>query len=297
MNELYVVIIIGAGISGMTSAIYLKRYNLKILLLEKEIPGGQITKASTIENYPGIIKISGTEFSSSLLNQLNNLGIKVNYEEVINIKDENNIKKVETKSNKYQTKKIIIATGRKPKSLNIGEEKYIGKGISYCATCDGMFYKNQNVIVIGGGNSALEESIYLSNICKHVTIINRSNKLKADEYLKQQVENIKNIEIIYNDEIELIKSQEDKITGIKTKNNKHLECSAIFIYIGLIPNIIDIKNLNQENGYIIVDKNEQTNIKGIYAVGDVIKKELYQLITAASEGAIAANHIKKELTL
>ena len=175
MNNIYDSIIIGAGISGMTAAIYLKRYNLNVLIIEKEIPGGQISKASLIENYPGIKKTDGITYYNNLLNKIENLGIKINYEKVIEIKEENDIKIVKTNNNEYKTKTIIIATGRRPKSLDIGEEKYIGKGLSYCATCDGMFYKDKEVIVVGGGNSALEESVYLRDIRKKATIFTRSN--------------------------------------------------------------------------------------------------------------------------
>lgn len=292
MNNIYDSIIIGAGISGMTAAIYLKRYNLNVLIIEKEIPGGQIAKASLIENYPGIKKTDGITLSTNLLEQIESLNLKINYEEVKEIKEENNIKIVKTNNNEYKTKSIIIATGRRPKSLNIGEEKYIGKGLSYCATCDGMFYKDKEVIIVGGGNSALEESLYLSDICKKVTILNRSDKLKADNILIHKVQERKNIEIIYKEEIKEIKEENDKIIGIITKNNNELSCEGIFVYIGLIPNTNFIKEINMENGYILINNNQETNIKGIYAIGDVTKKSLYQLITAASDGAIAANHIK-----
>ena len=295
MNNIYDSIIIGAGISGMTAAIYLKRYNLNVLLIEKEIPGGQISKASIIENYPGIEKIDGITLSTNLLKQIENLKLKLNYEEVKEIKEENNIKIVKTEKNEYKTKSIIIATGRRPKSLNIGEEKYIGKGLSYCATCDGMLYKDKNVIVVGGGNSALEESLYLSDICKKVTILNRSNKLKADEILVNKVQTKENIEILYNEEIRNIKEENDKIIGIITNNNKEIICDGIFVYIGLTPNTEFLTEIQKENEYILVNKNQETNIKGIYAVGDVTKKQLYQLVTAASDGAIAANHIKNSI--
>ena len=291
MQKTYDVIIIGAGIAGMTAAIYLKRYNLDVLILEQNIPGGQISKASIIENYPGIKKIDGTTFSMNLLEQISDLKIDINYEKVIKIETEK-IKTVKTENQKYYTKNIIIATGRRPKSLNIGEEKYIGKGISYCATCDGMFYKNKDVIVVGGGNSALEESLYLSDICNKVTILNRSDKLKADEILIDKINKRSNIEILLNSNIKKINGKEF-IESIELNDNRILNCNAIFIYIGLIPNT-EIFDVKKENGYIIVDKDQMTNINNIYAVGDVVKKDLYQLITAASEGAIAANNIKRK---
>lgn len=293
MNEIYDSIIIGAGISGMTSAIYLKRYNLNILLLEKEVPGGQISKASLIENYPGFKSVDGATFSMNLLEQINNLKIKLNYEEVIDIKLEDNLKIVKTNNNIYKSKTIVIATGRTPKKLKI-DNKYIGRGISYCATCDGMFYKDKEVVVIGGGNSALEESLYLSNICKKVTILNRSDKLKADSILVEKITKKNNVIILHNSEIkEIIK--DEKIKGIILNNNTIINCDGIFVYIGLTPNIPNINNLELINNYIKVDNNMKTNIEGIYAIGDITKKDLYQLITAASDGAIAAFNIKKFL--
>lgn len=294
MNNEYDVIIIGAGISGMTSAIYLKRYNINILLLEESIPGGQISKASLIENYPGIKKIDGVSFSMNLLEQINNLNIEIRYEKVNEIINEEEFKIVKTNNNKFISKKVIIATGRTPKKLLEKDEEYIGKGLSYCATCDGMLFKEKNVIVVGGGNSALEESLYLSNICKKVTIINRSNSLRADDILIKKIKEKDNVEILYNSSIKQIEC-DDQIKSVILNSDDKIECEGIFIYIGLIPNIPNIKNLKLENGYIVVDKNQMTNIDGIYAIGDVTKKDLYQLITAASEGAIAANHIKNNI--
>lgn len=295
MNKIYDSIIIGAGISGMTAAIYLKRYGLDILMFEKEIPGGQISKASLVENYPGFKSIDGMTLSTNLLTQVENLGLKINYEEVKKVIKEENFIIIETDKNSYKAKTIVIATGRKPIKLNIDSEKYIGNGISYCATCDGMFYKNKDTVVVGGGNSALEESLYLSNICNKVIILNRSDKIKADEILLTKVKEKNNIEIHLNTQIKEIINEENKIKGIKTNNDKVIYCSGIFIYIGLKPNTDFIDNINTDNGYIKVNDKMETNIKGIYAVGDVTKKSLYQLVTATSDGAIAANEIKKAI--
>lgn len=295
MNEIYDSIIIGSGIAGMTSAIYLKRYNKKILLLEQEIVGGQIVKASTVENYPGFTKIDGATLSSNIYEQILNLDIQIKYEKVVEL--DTNEKIVKTNNNEYKAKSIIIATGRRPRPLNIGEEKYIGHGISYCATCDGMFYKNKDVVIVGAGNSALEESLYLASICKNITILNRSNTLKADSILQEKVKQKENIKILYNVQINKILENNNIIRGILLNNNDQINCEGIFVYIGLIPNIDFLLNTNivLENNYIIVDNKQETNIKGIYAVGDVTKKDLYQIITASSEGAIAASQINKQL--
>ena len=293
MNQHFDCIIIGAGISGCTAAIYLKRAGLNILMLEKKAIGGQIINTSEIENYPTITSTDGFTFSENLKKQIENLNIEIKYEEVLDIKN-NTIKEVITKNNIYLTKNIIIATGRIPRKLELDNENtLLGKGISYCATCDGFFYKNKDVAILGGGNSALEAAIYLSKICNSITIINRSEKLRADCELINEVKKLKNIQIIYNEQIKELKENNGYLDGI-VLNNRTLKVDGLFVYIGLIPTLPFIKNvnLNLDNGYIVVDDKMKTNIDGIYACGDIIKKNLYQIITAASEGAIAASNIK-----
>lgn len=293
MNQHFDCIIIGAGISGCTAAIYLKRAGLNILMLEKKAIGGQIINTSEIENYPTITSTDGFTFSENLKKQIENLNIEIKYEEVLDIKNDT-IKEVITKNNIYLTKNIIIATGRTPRKLELDNENtLLGKGISYCATCDGFFYKNKDVAILGGGNSALEAAIYLSKICNSITIINRSEKLRADYELINEVKNLKNIQIIYNEQIKELKENNGYLDGI-VLNDRTLKVDGLFVYIGLIPTLPFIKNvnLNLDNGYIAVDDKMKTNIDGIYACGDIIKKDLYQIITAASEGAIAASNIK-----
>lgn len=293
MNQHFDCIIIGAGISGCTAAIYLKRAGLNILMLEKKAIGGQIINTSEIENYPTITSTDGFTFSENLKKQIENLNIEIKYEEVLDIKN-NTIKEVITKNNIYLTKNIIIATGRTPRKLELNNENtLLGKGISYCATCDGFFYKNKDVAILGGGNSALEAAIYLSKICNNIAIINRSEKLRADYELINEVKNLKNIQIIYNEQIKELKENNGYLDGI-VLNDRTLKVDGLFVYIGLIPTLPFIKNvnLNLDNGYIVVDDKMKTNIDGIYACGDIIKKNLYQIITAASEGAIAASNIK-----
>lgn len=293
MNPIFDCIVIGAGIAGTTASIYLKRAGLKILLLEKKAIGGQIINTSEIENYPTILSTDGFTFSNHLKKQLENLNIQIQYEEVIDIKN-NEIKEVITNKNTYFTKNIIIATGRIPRKLQIEHaDQLLGKGISYCATCDGFFYKNKDVAVLGGGNSSLESTIYLSRLCHQVTIINRSDKLRADQELIQEVNQLENVKIIYNENIQSLESQEGYLSKI-ILNNEELKVEGLFVYIGLVPTLpfISHLNLNLEDGYIKVDSKMKTNLVGIYACGDIIKKDLYQIITASSEGAIAASNIK-----
>lgn len=299
MKETFDCIIIGAGVAGTTSSIYLKRWNFNILLLEKNMPGGIISNTSIIENYPGIKKIDGSTFAMNLYEQIKELDINYKYGNASEITKRNNLFIVNTDLGNYQTKSIIIATGRTPRKLNLeNEDKLIGNGISYCATCDGLLYKDKEVCVVGGGNSALEESLYLSKICKKITIINRSSKLRADEILIEKVKNTANIEVMYNSNIIKLKEKQNKLTNIiikKENENKELLCHGLFIYIGFEPIIPNVPNLKLNDNYIVVDEKMQTNIDNICACGDIIKKDLYQIITAAGEGATAANTIKNNL--
>lgn len=299
MKETFDCIIIGAGVAGTTSSIYLKRWNFNILLLEKNMPGGIISNTSIIENYPGIKKIDGSTFAMNLYEQIKELDINYKYGNASEITQKNNLFIVNTDLENYQTKSIIIATGRTPRKLNLeNEDKLIGNGISYCATCDGLLYKDKEVCVVGGGNSALEESLYLSKICKKVTIINRSSKLRADEILIEKVKNTANIEVMYNSNIIKLKEKQNKLTNIiikKENETKEILCHGLFIYIGFEPIIPNVPNLKLNDNYIVVDEKMQTNIDNICACGDIIKKDLYQIITAAGEGATAANTIKNNL--
>jgi len=299
MQKTYDTVIIGAGIAGMTAAIYLKRSNLDILLIDKDAPGGQLNKISTIENYPGYLQITGPELSQKLFEQINNLNIEYHYGNAIEIIDKNEIKIVKTDQEEIKTKTIILALGRNPNKLNLkNEEKLLNRGISYCALCDGPLFKNKEVAVIGSGNSAVEESIYLSNICKKVTLIIRSNNFKAEETLIKQLKNKKNIEIKYNSVVNTIIEKNNKLEAIMLTNKEIINIDGLFIYIGSTPNInfLEKLNLETEHSFIKVDKNMQTSIEGIYAVGDVIKKDVYQLTTATSDATIAAISIKKKIS-
>ena len=277
-------IIIGAGIAGLTAAIYLKRAGKNVVIIEKSMPGGQILKTNSIKNYPGFLEIDGFGLIRRVLDQTNNLNIKIIKEEVLEI---NNLE-VKTNKNTYQTKNIILATGRKPRILGLeNEEELIGKGISFCASCDGNLYKNENVAVVGGGNTAFEDAIYLSNICKNVTLIHRNNNYRAEEYLIEELKQKANVTFAPNEKVEKLNAKDGFLESIETNNNTY-KIKGLFVAIGQVPSIIKIDSLNQENGYIIVNEKMETNIKGIYACGDCIKKDVYQLTTAAAEGTIAS---------
>lgn len=291
-------IIIGAGIAGMTAAIYLKRENINVAIIEREMPGGQMVKTPAIENYPGFDKVDGSSLAINIYNQVEKLKVPFIFDEVIDIQDGED-KVIITKKDKYKAKTILLATGRIPRKLNISnEDKLIGRGISYCATCDGAFYRDKDVVVVGGGSSAVTEAIYLTNIAHKVTLLYRGENLRSENVLKEKLENIENAEIKYNTTIEEIKEENGKVNEV-ILNNGSLKVDGIFVFIGYEPNVSYLKNLNLsvDNGYIVVDNNMKTNINGIYAAGDSIKKNLYQLTTAAGEAAIAANSIKKYLVL
>lgn len=296
----YDCIIIGSGVAGMTAALYLKRANKNILLIESNVPGGQINRTATIENYPGYKKIDGPTLAMNIFEQMNQLEIPYQYGEVLEIKSTEQEKIVKTKTSEYQCDGIIIATGRVPKELGLeNETNLVGHGISWCALCDGTFFKDQDVCVVGGGNSALEEALYLSSICRSVTIIHRRDQFRADKILIDRVKNTSNIRFKYNSVVKTITETKGFLSSVEIENETNcetLECTGLFIYIGSKPATEFIKNINIEldQGYIVVDQSMRTNQKGIYACGDVIKKEVYQITTATAEGAIAAMSFIKD---
>ncbi|MBE6152201.1 MAG: FAD-dependent oxidoreductase [Firmicutes bacterium] len=291
-------VVIGAGVAGMTSAIYLKRAGINVAIFERSFVGGQINKTYTIKNYPGFQEIDGPTLALSICNQLKELDIPIIYESVVDIINEDEYKIVKTTKKDYLTKAIVIATGKKERSLGLkGEKELIGHGISWCATCDGNFFKSKEVAVVGGGNTAMEDALYLSNICKKVYIVNRSTNFKADLILLNQAKTKKNIEFVTDSVVKTLIKKNNILHSIILDNGTKLSVSGLFIAIGSDPVVEFLKNLNLslENNYILVNKNMETSIPGIYACGDVIKKELYQIITAASDGAIAANSVKNYL--
>lgn len=301
MNQTYDCVVIGAGVAGMTAAIYLKRANVNVLLLESSVPGGQINRSARVENYPGFNEIDGPTLAMNIYEQVKNLKIDYKYGEVIDIIEEDNQKIVKTDKEEWICKGVIIATGRVPKELGLeNETTLVGNGISWCAICDGPFFKDKDVCVVGGGNSALEESLYLSEICKSVTILNRKETLRADSILVEEAKKKENITILYNSVVNTINEKDGYLSSILVEQKgtmKEIVCDGLFIYIGSKPTTNFARNLNlkMQNDYIIVDSNMRTNIKGIYACGDVILKDVYQIATAVGEGAIAAMSFKKDM--
>lgn len=298
MKNRYECVIIGSGIAGMTAAIYLKRSNVDTLIIEQNMPGGQIINIPVIKNYPGFEEVDGASLALSIQNQVNQLEVPYLYAKVTDIKSTEEEKQIITTKGMITCKYIILASGRIPKKLNVlNADKLLGKGLSYCAICDGPLYKNKEVAVVGAGNSSVEEAIYLSNICSKVIILCRSSKIKAEKSLIDKIKEINNIEVRYDVEIEKINTSEEKINSIILNNNEEIFVSAIFVYIGLNPDTTYLNNLNIKTNfnYIVVDNKMQTSINNIYACGDVIKKDIYQLTTAAGEATIAAINISKKV--
>lgn len=288
-------LIIGAGPGGMNAALYLKRAGIEPIILEKYIPGGEMLKTNKIENYLGYESIDGGELALKMKKQIKDMGISIIRDEVLDVAFDDMFI-IKGKNDEYKADYVIVATGRKPRELGIrGEKELTGKGVSYCATCDGAFYKNKEVAIIGGGDSALTEALYLSDICSKVYVVVRKD-LRASDVLQNRVKAKDNIIILKNVEVsEFINNK--GLSGVLLNNGKTLDISGLFIAIGGMPDVrfLDSLNVEMEKGYIKTDDNMKTNIDGLYAIGDVRYKDFYQIITAASDGAIAALSIRKEV--
>ncbi|MDR1364216.1 MAG: FAD-dependent oxidoreductase [Oscillospiraceae bacterium] len=286
-------IIIGAGPAGLTSAIYALRSGLEVLLIEREIYGGKMNLTNEITNYPGHTKIAGIELSKQMFESVKSLGIKIEYDQVIRTRLNDDIKFVCTEQEEFSAVSVIIANGLKTKHLGcIGEKEFFGKGVSYCAICDGFFFKNKNVIIAGGGNTALEDAIYLSNICKKVNIIVRKNCFRAEEFLVDLIKSTENICVFFETEILEIKG-DNKVNSVILENNcvqKEVEIDAVFIAIGQQPENEAFSEIKMDRfGYFDSDETCTTNIEGVFVAGDCRVKFLRQIVTATSDGATAAS--------
>ena len=292
------VIIIGAGPAGLTAALYLRRANKKVLVFEAKSYGGQIVKAHKVENYPGILSISGYDLATNMYNQVVSLGAQIKFETVLRITED---KKVVTSEGEYQAKAIILATGAENRRLNIANEQdYVGKGVSYCASCDGHFFKDQIVAVNGGGNTALEDALYLCDIASKVYLIHRRDVFRGEDKYLEELKKKNNVEFILNSQVVALEG-ESKLEKIKIKDNndqeQDLEVAGLFIAIGQEPkneifqNVVDLT----DKGYIESSDGVHTKTPGIYVAGDTRVKQLRQLTTAVSDGSIAASIAIKEM--
>lgn len=292
---MYDIVIIGAGTAGMSAAIYGVRSGKKVLLLEEKNYGGQIVNTPEVENYPGIIKTSGFEFATNLFNQAKSLGAEIKYEKALKIEDNGTLKTIVTNKNTYEAKTVIIATGAKNRQLRLeNEKKLIGSGVSYCATCDGMFFRGRDVAVVGGGNTALEDAMFLSNYCNKVYIIHRRDKLRGEDKIAKAISEKENIEMVWNSNVVKLIG-DDKVEGITVKNSvdgseKDIQVSGLFIAVGQEPDNYDFQSVIKldEKGYVIAGEDCRTETNGIFTAGDCRTKSVRQLTTAASDGAVAA---------
>lgn len=285
------VVIVGAGPAGMTAAIYLKRANKNVLVLEKEGIGGQIASSSLVENYPGYSSISGAELANNMYEQVTNLGVDVELEEVLSIKKDNTFTIV-TDSNTYEAKSVIIATGAKYRLLGLeNETNLIGNGIHFCVACDGAFYKGKEVAVIGGGNSAAINALTLSDICKKVYVIQNLETLTCEDKMKQELSQKDNVEIICSALVSKLNG-EDELESIEiTSNNKNeiLKIDGMFIAIGHVPESTLVKDMVKLDNYNYIETNEcETSVEGLFVAGDCRVKKVRQLTTAVNDGTLAA---------
>lgn len=303
MNTIYDMIIIGGGPAGYTAALYASRAGLNTLIFEKMAVGGQMALTDVIENYPGFENgIEGFMLGMNMQNQAHRFGAVTKYSEVESMDLNDKIKKIVTTDGTYYAKTIVISTGANPKELGLpNEQKYIGRGIHYCAHCDGRFYKNKTVMVVGGGNSAVGDALYLSRLAKKVILVHRRDTLRATKVYNESLKNTDNIEILWNSVV--IDTEADdrvnkaKIKNLKTNEEYFVETNAIFVSIGRKPatdflsSILELDN----NGYIIADETTKTSIPGVYAVGDVRTKTLRQVVTAVADGAVAVHFAEEYL--
>ncbi len=298
MEKIYDIAIIGGGPSGMTAGLYAKRAGLDVIIFEKNIPGGVVSSSFEVANFPSIINISGMQLATKMFEQVSNMNIPFEFSEVNKVLTNSDIKTVECLDKTYKAKAVILALGASVKTLNLdNERKFLGKGVSYCATCDGNFFKDKTVALVGGGNTALEEVFYLSNIAKKVYLIHRRDEFRADEILVKKLVDKENVEFVLNSVVSGLFGTEHieriEVTNRLTNDKKMIDLDGIFVCIGRGPDtdivVGDLKK--SESGYILTDEKMKTNINGIYAVGDIRNTPLRQIVTACADGAIASTKI------
>ncbi|MSB67145.1 thioredoxin-disulfide reductase [Leuconostoc lactis] len=295
----YDVVVIGAGPGGMTAALYAARANLNVAMLDRGIYGGQMNNTDDIENYPGFTTIKGPELGEKMYQGTVKAGVNFVYGDVQNVTvDDQQMKHIQTDSDELVASAVIIATGSNNRKLGVpGEEKFSGKGVSYCAVCDGSFFKGKNVTVVGGGDSAISEGLYLANVTDGVNVIHRRDQLRAQKVLQNRAFDNDKIDFTWNTSVTEILGDENHVTGVKIHNNQVgddtiLDTDGVFVYVGNFPNSQIFNNLNitDQAGWIITNDQMETTIPGIYAIGDVRQKQLRQITTAVGDGGIAGQN-------
>ena len=296
----YDVAVIGAGPGGMTAALYGARANLKVAMIDRGVYGGQMNNTAEVENYPGFPSIMGPELGEKMYQSTTKQGVDFVYGDVqgIEISGQDRIVKMENEDDNILAKAVIIATGSDNRKLGIpGEEEYSGKGVSYCAVCDGAFFKDEDVIVVGGGDSAVSEGLYLANVTDNVNVVHRRDQLRAEKILQDRAFKNPKMNFTWDSEVTEIVGDENKMTGVKVHNKKTgedkvVDAAGAFIYIGNIPNSKPFQDLGitDKDGWVITNDKMETSASGIYAIGDVRQKELRQIITAVGDGGIAGQN-------
>ncbi|WP_040929451.1 thioredoxin-disulfide reductase [Nosocomiicoccus massiliensis] len=294
----YDVAILGAGPAGMTAAVYASRAELKTVMIERGMPGGQVASTEDVENFPGFSLITGPELSSKMFEHSTKFGAEYKYGDVKSVTLDGNYKLIDLGRETIKAKAVIIATGTEHKKIGVpGEEELAGKGVSYCAVCDGAFFKERHLVVIGGGDSAVEEGIFLTKYASKVTVVHRRDTLRAQKIIQDRAFNNDKMEFIWDTEIQSINGdgvvQSVTLLDKNTGETYDYEADGVFIYIGLLPLTEPFKDLgilDEETGYVIANEEMETSIPGIFAAGDVREKTLRQIVTATGDGSIAAQN-------
>ncbi|WP_343217570.1 thioredoxin-disulfide reductase [Jeotgalibacillus haloalkalitolerans] len=299
-EKIYDVIIIGAGPAGMTAAVYTSRANLSTLMLERGVPGGQMANTEDVENYPGFDHILGPDLSNKMFEHAKKFGAEYAYGDVKSIEDGTDYKTIKAGSKEYKARAVLITTGAEYKKLGVpGEKELGGRGVSYCAVCDGAFFKGKDLVVVGGGDSAVEEGVYLTRFANKVTIVHRRDELRAQKILQQRAFDNEKIDFIWNSTVKEINEKDGKVgsvTLVSTEDGSETDFAAdgAFIYIGMVPLTKPFEGLGilNDEGYIETDEKMQTNVPGIFAAGDVRDKTLRQIVTATGDGSVASQAIQ-----
>lgn len=300
-ERMYDVIIAGAGPAGMTAAVYASRANMDTLMIERGVPGGQMADTEDIENYPGYESILGAELSNKMFEHAKKFGAEYAYGDIKDVEDHGDYKVVIAGDKQFKTKALIITTGAQYRKLGIpGEEELTGRGVSYCAVCDGAFFKDKELVVIGGGDSAVEEGMYLTRFAKKVTVIHRRDELRAQKILQDRAFDNEKMDFIWDTVVEKVNEENGKVGSVSCHNTKtdekyDLPIDGVFVYIGMDPLGEPFKSLGivDEEGYIPSDENMETKVPGVYSAGDIRVKDLRQIVTATGDGSIAAESAQK----
>ncbi|KHF41233.1 thioredoxin-disulfide reductase [Halalkalibacter okhensis] len=299
-EKIYDVVIAGAGPAGMTAAVYTSRAGLSTIMVERGIPGGQMANTEDVENYPGFDHILGPELSTKMFEHAKKFGAEYGYGDVKEIIDEGDFKIIKAGSKEFKARAVIVATGAEYKKIGVpGEKELSGRGVSYCAVCDGAFFKGKELVVVGGGDSAVEEAVYLTRFATKVTVVHRRDELRAQKILQKRAFDNDKIDFIWNHTVKQINDENGKVgsvTLVSTENGeeKEFKTDGVFIYIGMLPLNESVKNLGITNaeGYVETNEEMETKVPGIFAAGDIREKSLRQIVTATGDGSLAAQNVQ-----